>query len=576
MRSLLFFIAALALCAQMATAQIARTTLEGVEVIDSNTLFKVMGVDFLGISENESPARLYYSFFHPDGAFAKEEKGKVEVATKPLVGAIGSVEVLENGAPGAGQFQWLGSSTEKILALYARKLADGEEQAALLLASEGQFFSKEAVAGIKTKKSPAFEYIPWEKRAPEAPKPTYVDSYRTTSVTLGMSGKISYLTLSNHTVKPEGQRGKLLSADYKAKHSIYKKGLDEAFETPNMAFHSSLKTSTPVPQANDPVTGHTSIMGAVSYKKDKTKENSHLREFALLTFDNEGGLVKRAKYDSDVNLAMDDVYPIKGKNLAPEVDEVTKAVFVAKGLGNNGQLRRIFVVDIKTGELVKTADFELLHPKAQLLRKRYLVDGRVELAYLYTEAGKQGLSFVTLGEAGLENFLSFDNDSPELTGMGLPEQGFIDPRLVPSYTFETQEGGLFTIERLHTWVKTQDGLTREKVHGYALCQYGPDGLLKLFAGLASAKYTDIEVVWMDEKSALAFIHLDVPDLGVKTLRQLLKINLQTGKAELLNAPKGVGLLGAQKSTYVDTDRGVYYLAGQAAKGKGLIIFPVAL
>lgn len=93
----------------------------------------------------------------------------------------------------------------------------------------------------------------------------------------------------------------------------------------------------------------------------------------MLTFNNEGGLVNRVTHNSEVPLTIEEIYPFYGQSIAPQVEEVTHCIYIAHGTGNkntpniNRKIRRIFVADIKTGEIIKEDELELKYGTTTLM-----------------------------------------------------------------------------------------------------------------------------------------------------------------------------------------------------------------
>ena len=550
--------------------------LQGVELIDTNTLFNVTQVKVLGIDERTSPHRLLYRFTHPSGGIQKVNGSMMSGGRAPQgLPAFGAVELGEIPTPAVDGIQWF--SPKRVgtnVNFYAKPLIEATDMVDdNMIAGKGSIMSHDDFAKIRKdlKPSSPLYQLPEEKAVAEERAPYYADKYKTTKVNFGMSGKISYLYLTEYTLKPEGERNKgLFGTAYDTKIKTNKDHTKGAFGDKNIMYKGAMMDK--VPQVNDPVSGHATVFGGLKYKKNDSKKNSHFYEFLFLTFNFEGEIVKQVKYESEIPLSIENVYPVYGKNIAPDVNEITHGIFVLQGYGNKGmdhvnrKIRVVLVVDILTGEVIAEDKIELNQASTSLLRTRNLDGNRIELTYFYPVANKRGLAVVTLSTQGVEKVKELLQGSPEFDAIGLEEKPLLNMELNPVNSFESEDGGTLSIEQFTTLKKTEKGTTKRN-EGYALVKYDATGSFVGIFGIGKSRKVDI----IDIKDGKLWIMAAAKAGSGQSRFRFIKINIadfnvQISETPIVESKKGM------TDYYYDAASGVVYLFAQNHPAKGLSVF----
>ena len=554
------------------------TLLEGIELIDTNAVFEVSQARILGIDKASSPNRLVYGFVHPGGAIQQVRgsmmSGGKDPVNLPAYGAINLGETLDGKNH---KVQWY--SPDRVgtnVNFVARPLTSARDHmSANVIAKKGEIISNDNFTSMVRKlsaSSPMYEFL--EKIEKEEEAPSYVDHYLKTRITPGLSGKISYLTTSSYTLKPVEERNKgLFGTAYKMNAETNKENTKTAFgDDPTMMY----KMMSEIPQINDPVTGHAVIFGGIKYKKNKSKENSQFYEFMFLTFNNAGEIVKRVKYDSKEPLKVSNVYPVYGDNLAPDVDEITHGIFVTRGSGNkkipniNSKIRKVFVVDVKTGEIIKQDEIEFAEKGAQLIQTRRLDNNKVALTYYYAGKDKHGLVVMKLGVDGIENVKEISGNSPEFKAIGLGDQFHSGLKLQALQSFNTAKGDTIKIERFITKRSKEGGGYKIITHAYVIMKYDVNGNLLGLHGIGNlVKKHNRDIIKVGNGKISMMVYLKAEN-GASKLK-IMNINMDDLNVEAAEIPVGE-YLASSSAYHYDASSNILYFLTQKSKGKGISVF----
>jgi len=559
--------------------------LQGVEIIDTNVIFNSNRVELLGIDETSSPNQLVYSFVHPRGGIQSSNGPLMTRGMEPqALRAYGSVRLKDNIDPVSNSLEWAASSKVGTnVNYYARPLSSGSDMSSNnLIASKGSINSFEHFRekNKRLKKSDPFYTIPQLEEERREKSNSFVDSYSLMEVFVGLNGKISALSSIDYKLKPEGERNKgFFGLPYKAKYNTHRKSVKNAFGNDAISYYKPLLG---YPQVSDPVSGNAVIMGGVKYKKDKSKTNSHFYEFMLLTFNKHGEIVNRVKYDSEQPLKIDKVYPVYGQTLAPEVNElapeikeVTHCIFIAYGSGNkktpnrNRKIRRVLVVDMRTGEIVKEDEVEMKFGRPAPIRTRRLEDNRIELTYFYPVKNKRGLGVLTISPNGIERVKEIPESDEKLASVGVFQRLSNGLTIEPVYTLDTKNEGIVTIEEFVN-IKWSDGkrVGRES-QGFALMKYDTEGNFIDILGIGNAINKESLKLLNEINDRMHLMTIQKGNSGLKTLK-FMDANLSDFSVQRTILPEDEHLAG--NSYFFDKSKNTIYFLTQKRLGKGLSVF----
>lgn len=560
----------------------AQTILTGVPLLDTNTVFKVEQVSILGIDGNSSPQKLIYHFVHPNGAIQSVNGPMLSGGKDPaILPAFGSLDLTEPIHPASNTVQWYCpervSTSSNFL---ANPLSDTQSfSGSNIIASKGNIMGYDKFFDLRktlTPSSPWYQLPAKEapEKAPEKAEPTYIDHYRVARVQVGLSGKIPSINLFDYTLRPVDERrtGPFGTA-YKLRVEANKEGAKTAFgDDPTISYKVSMMDGE-FPQVQDPLSGNCTVFGGIEYKKNKEKDNSEFYEFMMLTFNNEGGLVNRVTHNSEVPLTIEEIYPFYGQYIAPQVQEVTHCIYIARGTGNkntpniNRKIRRIFVADIKTGEIIKEDELELKYGTTTLMKTRRLKDNKLELYYLYPVKNKRGLVVITVGFNGIEKVHEIDNESPNFQAINLPEVPYTSLNARTVQTFDAADGGVVTVEQLYV---TVDNGARNATQAYTFMKYDKDGnFVDLYGigNLIGGANRELISLKDDKLSMLVYTR----GVNNSTTLKLIDLDLSEFSVQTAILPEGEYLINDKASLY-DASAGVVYFLTQQRLGKGLSLY----
>lgn len=556
--------------------------LQGARLINESGDIRIAGLNVLGVKNSPQGLALFYRFTHPNGGIQQVRGSLMSGGADPVsLSALGAAILGPDQAPTTTHvLRWWaeqGASTRGNFV--PDPLTSAQAHAKKPLANAGEVMSYDtlrvAIAGLRPSDSLFLRAID-----PDEPRPftgTYAAEYYKSSITVGLSGGLSGFVTTTHTLKPASERTGLLATPYRTNTVNHgKESMAGAFESENMSF----KVSAGAPVASDPVSGNITVFGALKYRKDSSKENSEYFEFKFLTFTKEGQLLANERYVSPEPLGISGYYPLYGPELAPDVREITKIVYIMQGEGAkdmsnvNPKLVRALILDIKTGKLVAQDDDAFNQEGGRIVQSRRLPDGKMELTYLYDQPNAQkGVSIMVVGPEGIVSIADYFGSSSMGEPLALkPAPPASASSMRTLQRIPMSDGGEAALHMIAAGkYSPETRTTTYQPLGYALSVYEPNGYLRAFIPLnldqASAEGQN-KLIYAAPDRLIFMVQEAIPGLNRASF---MEINLNTYAVRMVKLPDGYTMPGTD-SIYLNREQKMFYLFAQPTAGKGLYLF----
>ena len=549
-------------------------SLDSVLLIPENATFQTTQLEVMGMKEQESGNTLFYKFIHPNGGIQKSAgaffSGGGDSENLP---AFSSVFIPDDGVPAPGEIRWIAPRGQNTKAnFYAKPLVETQDMTQTPLATPDNLLPFEELGN--TQRSLAIPKKPTsiqEEKTEDAPG--YVQKYYKTLIYAGMSGGLTQVATLTYTLKPEEDWNKGLDpSPYGSKTDIFKDGVKEAFSDSKISYKgfSSRKM-------NDPLSGNAVILGGLKYKKNDEKENSEFFEFKLIAFDKEGNIINSAMYESESPLRFQEVFPIYGANIAPDIKEVTHAVFVAYGDGDrkmeniNPKLRLIITVDLKTGQIVNTNEAELVQDNGILFECRQTQGTGFSLGFYYPTEDNKGFTFLNVDKEGNLSRQDYSSSDPEAENVSLPADRFMRLTTKTINTFQTTDGNTIVLKNFLrvTGSETSSDYKESPLTTCAFFEYDAEGRLVSFK--LNNKLREINDYALLARKGDLLIYLIEKPLWTTTNIAFTTINLETFEVNLTTPPNDFSLAGPG-TYYQDVEKESIYFLNKGKDNKGLYLF----
>lgn len=244
------------------------------------------------------------------------------------------------------------------------------------------------------------------------------DKYFFTKPYVKPTGKIGYIATYTYNLESADKAWSEPIMAYKKKIVTNKIGHEEMFDDKNVSYKGSMSTMDPVPFATNPVNGNMTMLGGIKYKKTAGKDDSHLHEFKLLSFNNNGELTGNEIVKSELPITIASANTIsQGPYINGEMREAKTYIFEATGdVKGDDQasptLRRYYSVDATSGKMLNSFDITLPFKYSEKVAFINLPDSDIgTFIYFHTAAENRGFTCVSLNSKGEKvNVQSFDNE----------------------------------------------------------------------------------------------------------------------------------------------------------------------
>lgn len=580
MKNKLWMALALVTCAQVLSAQVE--VLQGETLVEAKGQVRVTNAAIFGIKSYFDGTEIFFSFVHPNGGIQKVAGPLMSGGAEPEnLNAFGSIQIYSDKSVRSKSYHWLGREHFGTrYNLYANPLTDADSHLQTPLASPKDIWPYDTLLVFTNNRDIKKPLPDWgeeiKRGLQEAGKvkpktEVYAEEYYKPGISTGLSGNLSQMTTVVYNLRPKADWNKgLAPGPYSSKVNLIKgQDFDALFGNPNVNY----KATAGIPTQYDPASGNLAIMGGLKYKKDKTKDDSEFYEFLLLSFDKDGNNLARVPYETKEPMVIVGSTTIYGQEIAPDVREATHAVFLLRGGGNknitsfNNKLLRAFVVDLKTGQLVAQNEVEMPQGGGKLLERFPSGATTTTLTFLYTDGGKNGLSFVTLGAEGILATSHFLSDTPQGQSLQLEPFGFATVEVVTAERFLLADNSEVVIKQ---FIKLETPPGADKPNripiGGAIVRYGSDGVVTQFKGLDKAmKGLDNMEQLPLSQDGQSFYSLSKNAAG-RDMVSFLKVDAESLNVINYTLKEGHCLAGKDAFFIDDENKRVYFLSQSMADG----------